>query len=1348
MRQAHRGVAGVVAGALLALGMPVLMATTAQAAQPVPNHGNRLVPDVPRKDTPRISNGEIWDIEVVPQLNRVFIAGSFTSLANTKSPTTTIQQAGLASYNLDTGLIDTSFRPKFNGGVNAVEASPDGTKLFVAGSFSTVNGVAEQKVASLNLTTGAPVSSFSFSKSTNNAANALAVTNSTVYVGGKFTRINGVLKSGLAAVSASTGAVDTSFSNDITGGIGVNGALTVQQLKLTHDDSKLLVVHTGRQIAGQDRLGMGLIDTATKQLLPWRSRLWDDNLARVGGVTRIYGADIAPDDSYFVVTSGSGGDAPPISDTVVAYKMAPTGPIDDVQPIWIHRSFDSVYSVAITEKAVYIGGHFSWNESPTSDVPWPGLDNVGYGTGQGLSGYGLGDQVVRRDHLGALDPATGTALEWYPISNSFEGNKALEATPRGLFSGGDAMFQGGVKTGRVAFFDFNSVPAPSTTDTTITTPIEGRVEPAAQQFTVSGTATSPAGVRAVNVQLQDRDTSRWLQADGVTWGTKAYNKPATLSGTGANRTWSTTFTVPGNHALLVTAATTGTNGTKDTTKAQKKIETFSTADQTPSTNITGPSGIQTSTSFTMTGTATDDHGVSSLSYWFRDENNQYLQADGTVAPVFNTFRGVPDVVGATNATWSYDVTLPHEGVWRGSATATDTAGQADLRSATRDFTVNSNAVAPTVTISQPVTMTPPFSVPTVVVTPGQPLTFRGTASDDSRLQNVEITLRNSTTRENLGADGTWGVGITAGNYRISPVSIGAASYNWSYTTPFNLSPGTYTFTVRATDDDGLTTASSNQGRLTLSAQIAGDNPPDGLINPTGTFSVTDPNVPLAGTATDDHGVQSVELAVLDNDTGRYLQDNGTMLSTYNTVTATLGTPGGTSTTWSYPLVLPTSGDYSITALAYDTAGQQDASTSGATSRYKYYPGDAPPGFSTDLAQPIDGSSFDQGKIVVTGRAVDDHHIAKVEVAVVNSLGQYMSSAGTFTSTTPSWRAAFLNSPGSLGSNYSYTTPVIPPGVYTVYVRATDDIGQIGDPPRTATNVTVTQPANTPPVAHASVSCTQNVCSFDGRASTDENPSALTYSWSYGTSATGVNQGTGSGPVPTKTYTAAGTYTVTLTVKDEWNATGTTTLTVPISEPAGNVAPVPTFAWSCLALACTVNNAGTADPNTGDTMSQSWSWGDGGATSTGNAPTHTYAAPGTYTVTLTSTDGWGRSASVSHDIVLTKPAGNVAPTAVFTASCTASTCVMNSTGTNDPDGDAIRYSWSWGDGTAASTAASPSHTYAAAGTYTITLTVTDGWNQVTTATQTVTVPAAAAPGATGAAFVLRGATGLGVLAPQR
>src|SRR4051812_3790800 len=120
------------------VGLVALPVETAVAAQPKPNHGTRLVPDKPRADMPRINNGEIFDIEAIPSLNRVFIAGSFTSLQNTTGANTAVfNQAGLASYNYSTGLIDRTFKPNFGGrDVNAVEASPDGTKLFVGGSFN------------------------------------------------------------------------------------------------------------------------------------------------------------------------------------------------------------------------------------------------------------------------------------------------------------------------------------------------------------------------------------------------------------------------------------------------------------------------------------------------------------------------------------------------------------------------------------------------------------------------------------------------------------------------------------------------------------------------------------------------------------------------------------------------------------------------------------------------------------------------------------------------------------------------------------------------------------------------------------------------------------------------------------------------------------------------------------------------------------------------------------------------------------------------------------------------------------------------------------------------------------
>ncbi|MFB9313974.1 PKD domain-containing protein [Nocardioides plantarum] len=1198
------------------------------APQPPPGH-TRLVPDIPRTNTPRIVDGEIWDLEVVG--NRVFVAGNFTTIQNrTTGSSTTYQQAGLASFNLTTGLVDATFRPTFGlGGVEAVEASPDGTRLYVAGSFGTVDGVSKKAIARLDPTTGAPVAEFT--ANTNARASELAVSSTTVYAGGRFDLVNNVVRKSLVALDGVTGSVVPGFVNDITGGIGTNGELTVQRLKLSRDESRLLVVHTGRQVNGVDHYGVALINTRSAKVLPFTSDIWEDNLQFVGGIQRIYGGDISPDGSYFVVTSGSGGDRPPINDTVIAFSMDGGA---DSRPLWISRHFDSVYSVAISEKAIYVGGHFAWQESPTAPLPWPGLDDVGYGTGQGLSGYGLGDAVVNREHIGALNPVDGTAVDWNPGSNSFEGNKAMEVTARGLVTGGDATTQGEYNVGRIAIYDFNSLPAANGIDTTITDPIEGRVREADAPFTVTGTASVTTGsVGRVEVEVQDRDRQRWLQDDLTTWGTAANTINATLTSTGARTaTWSLPLTVTGNRKMKLLARTISSTGASDPTKDTKKFETFGLDDQPPNTGISGPASPVRTMTFTITGTATDDVGVNSVSLTVRDVNNRYLQADGTASATYNAFRITPDVVGATSTTWTYEVTLPYEGEWQAQARATDTAGQSDLDTSDRSWIVSETGVAPSVSISAPTTMVPPTSVPTLVLAPGQPLTFSGSADDDEALDTVEISLRNATTREQLASDGTWGTDAIAGAYRVSPLNLTGRSHAWSYTTPFDLRPGTYSFTVRATDKLGLTTSTANQGRLTISVQVIGDAPPNGLLSVTGTVTGGQSlHLDLAGTATDDRGVAEVRVALEEQDSSRYLQPNGSLAAAYATRSAVLATPHGTSTGWTLPIDLPTQGDWAVTVYAYDTAGQQDTSTSGATARYRIYPGDTPPVLTDALLNPLEGTTFADGKIFISGRAEDDQAMQRVEVGVVNAAGQYMSSSGTFTSTTASWRTAFLTSPGTPGSNFSFTTPVVPEGTYTVRVRAVDQHDLVTAVP-SERRVTVTHPpGNLPPVASFTVACgATNVCTYDGRGSTDENAPTLTYSWAFG-------NGSGTGPLPTRTYAVPGTFTVTLTVRDEWGLTATAAHQVQIVEPAGNLPPVPVINQpACAALACNISGVGSADPNTGDTFGYLWSFGDGTPTSTATSPAHTFPAAGTYLVTLTVTDGWGKAATTTRSVTVASP----------------------------------------------------------------------------------------------------------------
>lgn len=1196
---------------------------TAVLPNPPPGH-TRLVPDTPRTNQPTITSGEIWDIEVVG--NRAYVAGTFSSIRQPNNGTI-INQSYLAAYNWSTGQVDTSFRPTFtNGEVDAVEASPDGTKLYIAGNFGTVNGATHKAIARINPSNGAPIETFT--ANANGKVNELAVTNTTVYAGGRFTAINNVPRGALAALDGVTGAVRSDFVNNLSGGIGTNGELAVQRLKLTHDEGRLLVVHTGRQVNGQNRYGVAIINTRTNKLTPWKTTLWEDNLQYVGGIQRAYGGDIGPDDSYFVVSSGSGGDRPPINDTVIKFALDNNS---NAQPLWISRHFDSVYSVTATEAGIYIGGHFQWAEDASAPIPWPGLDDVGYGTGQGLSAYALGDAVVKRFHLAALDPGDGHALEWFPTSNSYEGDKYIEATSRGLFVGGDGNTKGGYNVGRVAFFDFNNVPTQNGTQTEITSPIEGRIEPIDEPYEITGTATAATGIQRVEVEIQDRGSNRFLNDDLTTWGSTATNTfNATLDpGSGSTRTWRIPVTMTSNRELIVRARAVSVSGTADNTKASKRYETFGTDDQPPNTNITGPGSPQASRTFTITGSATDDFGVNSISFTMRDSQNRYLQDDGTVSGTYHTFQAEPDVVGATSTTWSYEITVPFEDDWLAQARARDNAGQSDLDTADRHWIVTENGQAPTVSITQPTLMLPPTAAQTYTVAPGSPLTFAGSANDDESVRAVWISLRNTTTGERLAADGSWGTDVISGAYRISPVNLDQPSYNWSYTTPFNLSPGTYSFTVGAQDNIGLSTPSTMQGRLTISAQIPGDAPPNGLLDVTGTITGGQVlHLDLTGTATDDKGVAQVKVALNERDTDRYLQPNGTMSASFNTLNATLANPGGTSTTWSLSVDLPIQGDWNITAYAVDTAGQQDTSTTGATARYQIYPGDQPPVLNEDLLSPLEGTDFPDGKIFVSGRAEDDQAMDRVDVGIVNSLGQYMSSSGTFTSTTASWRTAFLNSPGTPGSNFSYTTPVIPVGSYTVRVRAIDQHGFISA--IYERHVTVNHPPNNPPVALFTMSCVENVCTFDARSSTDENAATLTYSWNFGNS-------TGTGPVPTRTYTSANTYAVTLTAKDEWGDTGTVTQMVTITEPAGNVAPNAVLnPPACAGLSCNFSAVGSSDPNTGDTITYRWDWGDGTPITTTASASHTFPAAGTYTVSLTVTDGWGKATTVTRDVTVSSP----------------------------------------------------------------------------------------------------------------
>jgi PKD repeat protein len=241
--------------------------------------------------------------------------------------------------------------------------------------------------------------------------------------------------------------------------------------------------------------------------------------------------------------------------------------------------------------------------------------------------------------------------------------------------------------------------------------------------------------------------------------------------------------------------------------------------------------------------------------------------------------------------------------------------------------------------------------------------------------------------------------------------------------------------------------------------------------------------------------------------------------------------------------------------------------------------------------------------------------------------------------------------------------------------------------------TAPTPANVPPTADFTFSCSGLTCAFDASASSDSDGNIVDYSWSFGDSA-----GT-AGANASHTYLTPGTYNVTLTVTDNGSATGTATKSITLIAP--NVPPTAAFTFSCTGLGCTFSGSSSTDSD-GAIVSYSWAFGDG-ATGSGVSALHMYGHSGTYSAWLTVTDDRGATTTVSKDVVVT----NIAPTAAFSVSCTGLHCTFDASGSGDTDGSIASYNWAFGDGTSGVvTTKSTTHDYPKAGSYTVTLTATD------------------------------------------
>jgi hypothetical protein len=656
--------------ALAAIALILAAAAAAPAAATGVDHGD-VVEGAPRGNTPAFLDNEVR--AGVQVGNRIIVGGDFTQVEDDTFGV--VNQPNLAAYDLATGRLDLNFRPQLDGGVNSIADAGDGT-VVVVGLFNTVNGAVRRSVAKLNVVDGSLVTAFE--ANANGRGNDVVVAGNRAYIGGSFTTVNGIGRERIAAVDLTTGAVAADFDFPITEPTGFNGAGGVRALDVTPDGTTLVVGHNAARVGGEPRQSVALIDIdGTPSLLDWRTDNYDYDCQPIfPEFTRPLMRDlqVSPDGSYFVVVTSIGNFAPGC-DVAVRFPIAGGAA---TAPDWISRLFDTPEAVAISDEAVYLGGHFRWLMD--TGAVWTDYPNGNTNTQP--------PNTVVRDQIGALDPDTGTALAWDPGASGFRGVLALRVTNAGLLVGSDGVRMGGTQVYRHGLFELPDAPSSDTIDptTTITVPSDGQAVDSPVAF--AGAAADNEAIEEVLVSIQDRDTLQFLQLDGTFtddgWQLHRVFVPGAYSASsewlwtadlpdGTYRLTARTDDLAGNRGPSVRADFTVGGG--DTTAPDGVIDT-------PANGQTFPNG-----NVTFDGSATDNVSVDQVNLIIKNlDNGQYLQPNGTLGS-WTKLPAALTAPGAAATDWTWSGTIPN-GNWRLNLQVKDAAGIKDPDQALADFTIS------------------------------------------------------------------------------------------------------------------------------------------------------------------------------------------------------------------------------------------------------------------------------------------------------------------------------------------------------------------------------------------------------------------------------------------------------------------------------------------------------------------------------------------------------------------------------------------------------------------------------------------------------------------------------------
>jgi hypothetical protein len=410
-------VAAALAAATVVAGAPPAAADIAQSS---------VVSANPVDFTPHVLDGTVWSMAVVG--DTVVVGGAFTKVADS-SRRQTYTRKNIFAYGLTDGVIR-SFAPSVDGAVYALAAGA-GSTVYAGGAFKTVNGANSRGLARISLS-GARVSSFN-AKINWGDVRAVEARGSSVYAGGTFSAVNGVNRTALARLNAVSGAVDPGFDARLTAP-GLSRT-RVEYFDISPDGRRLVAIgallRSGRYARTQ--IAMFDISGPSAALTNWYTDAYTSPCMK-GFDTYLRQVKFSPDGSYFVVVAtGRASSSTTLCDSAARFEAGGSGRHN---PTWVQRTGgDSLYAVAVTGAAVYLGGHQRYLDNP-------------YGT----DAKGPGKGAVTRTGIGAVSPSSGRALSWNPSRTRGVGVRVLLPVSRGLLVGSDTDQLGHEYHGRIGMF--------------------------------------------------------------------------------------------------------------------------------------------------------------------------------------------------------------------------------------------------------------------------------------------------------------------------------------------------------------------------------------------------------------------------------------------------------------------------------------------------------------------------------------------------------------------------------------------------------------------------------------------------------------------------------------------------------------------------------------------------------------------------------------------------------------------------------------------------------------------------------------------------------------------------------